>query len=173
VDAVRRTNGSANSSSDPSDDLAEHARMEPGAVGGATTNGATMTESQLITFWGKARAHIIVSQAAPTFLLTAVVGFLALGLATADPAVRIAAAGILLASGIFGALAQISSANEGLAVIADLRALEAPSALTRCIIAMAPWVNVVRYVTPAIFVIVYAAILASLFFSAPGMPFGR
>ncbi|MDJ0337022.1 hypothetical protein [Cryobacterium sp. PH31-O1] len=132
-----------------------------------------MTESELVSHWVKARAHIIASQAAPTFLLTAVVGFLALGLPNADLTVRIAAAGILLASGIFGALAQIAAANEGLAVIADLRALEAPASLTGCIIAMAPWVNVVRYVTPAIFVIVYVALLASLFFSAPDLHFGR
>lgn len=132
-----------------------------------------MTESELIGHWVKARAHIIASQAAPTFLLTAIVGFLALGLPTADLTVRIAAAGILLASGIFGALAQIAAANEGLAVIADLHALEAPGSLTRCIVAMAPWVNVVRYVTPAIFVIVYVALLASLFFSAPAPYFGR
>ncbi|WP_104191092.1 hypothetical protein [Cryobacterium sp. Y82] len=132
-----------------------------------------MTEIDLISLWVKARAHIIVSQAAPTFLLTATVGFLALGLGTADLAVRIAAAGILLASGIFGALAQIAAANEGLAVIADLRSVPTPSSLTRCIVSMAAWVNVVRYVTPAIFVIVYVAVLISLFFSAPAPIMGR
>ncbi|TFD09257.1 MULTISPECIES: hypothetical protein [unclassified Cryobacterium] len=125
-----------------------------------------MTESELITAWVKARGHIIASQAAPTFLLTAIVGFLALGLGTTELSVRIAAAGILLASGIFGALAQIAAANEGLAVITDLRGLETPSALTRSIVAMAPWVNVVRFVTPAIFVIVYIALLAALFLTA-------
>ena len=135
--------------------------------------GVAMQESELIGYWVKARAHIIASQAAPTFLLTALVGFLALGLPTADLSVRIAAAGILLASGIFGALAQIAAANEGLAVIADLRALDSPTSLTRCIIVMAPWVNVVRYVTPTIFVIVYVALLASLFFSAPALNLGR
>ncbi|SDN18250.1 hypothetical protein SAMN05216368_104107 [Cryobacterium flavum] len=125
-----------------------------------------MTESELITAWVKARGHIIASQAAPTFLLTAIVGFLSLGLGTTELSVRIAAAGILLASGIFGALAQIAAANEGLAVITDLRGLETPSALTRSIVAMAPWVNVVRFVTPAIFVIVYIALLAALFLTA-------
>jgi hypothetical protein len=132
-----------------------------------------MNESDLISFWIKARAHIIVSQAAPTFLLTAIVGFLALGLGSADLAARIAAAGILLASGIFGALVQIAAANEGLAVIADLRTLQDPSSLTRCIVAMAPWINVVRYVTPAIFVVVYIALLAGLFVNIPGLYLGR
>ena len=127
----------------------------------------TMTESDLITAWGKARGHIIAAQAAPTFLLTAVIGFLAVGLATADPAVRIATAGILLASGILGALAQIAAANEGRAVIADLRALDQPGSLAQCIVAMGRWVNVVRFVTPAIFVVVYIALLAALFLGAP------
>ncbi len=122
-----------------------------------------MTETDLINAWVKARGHIIASQAAPTFLLAAIVGFLALGLGSADLSVRIAAAGILLASGIFGALIQIGAANEGLAVIAGLRALESPNSLTQCIIAMASWVNVVRFVTPAIFVAVYIALLAALF----------
>ncbi len=122
-----------------------------------------MTEADLINAWVKARGHIIASQAAPTFLLTAVVGLLAFGLDTADLSVRIAAAGILLASGIFGALIQIGAANEGLAVIAGLRALEAPSSIAQCIVAVASWVNVVRFVTPAIFVAVYIALLTALF----------
>lgn len=122
-----------------------------------------MTESELINLWVKTRWHIIVSQVAPTFLLTALVGFLALGLATADPSVRVAAAGVLLASGILGALVQINAANEALAVIADLRAVGGMSAVTRRILSAAPWVNVVRFVTPAVFVVVYVALLIALF----------
>ena len=122
-----------------------------------------MTEHELISLWTRARWHIIVSQLAPTFLLTALVAFLSLGLAEAALSVRIAAAGILLASGILGALAQIASANEGLSIVADLRALPASSALGRGIIASAPWINIVRFVTPAVFVVVYLALLAALF----------
>ncbi|TFB57049.1 MULTISPECIES: hypothetical protein [unclassified Cryobacterium] len=122
-----------------------------------------MTEHELISLWTRARWHIIVSQFAPTFLLTALVAFLSLGLAEAELSVRIAAAGILLASGILGALAQIASANEGLAIVADLRALPASSALGRGVIASAPWINVVRFLTPTVFVVVYIAILAALF----------
>ncbi|TFC47403.1 hypothetical protein E3O47_15390 [Cryobacterium sp. TMT2-17-1] len=122
-----------------------------------------MTEHELISLWTRARWHIIVSQFAPTFLLTALVAFLSVGLAEAELSVRIAAAGILLASGILGALAQIASANEGLAIVADLRALPASSALGRGVIASAPWINVVRFLTPAVFVVVYIAILAALF----------
>ncbi|TFC98762.1 hypothetical protein E3T28_10140 [Cryobacterium sinapicolor] len=122
-----------------------------------------MTEHELIALWTKARWHIIVSQLAPTFLLTALVAFLSLGLAESALSVRIAAAGILLASGILGALAQIASANEGLFIVADLRALPASSALGRGVVASAPWINVVRFVTPAVFVVVYIALLAALF----------
>lgn len=122
-----------------------------------------MTEHDLISLWTRARWHIIVSQLAPTFLLTALVALLSFGLEEAALSVRIAAAGILLASGVLGALAQIASANEGLAIVADLRALPASSALGRSIIATRVWINVVRFVTPAVFVVVYIALLAALF----------
>ena len=122
-----------------------------------------MTESELVNLWIKARWHVIVSQVAPTFLLTALVGFLALGLAGTAPSVRVAAAGVLLASGILGALVQINAANEALAVIADLRAGGSTSAVTLRILSAAPWVNVVRFVTPAVFVVVYVALLIALF----------
>ncbi|HSP75609.1 MAG TPA: hypothetical protein VLO31_05285 [Cryobacterium sp.] len=122
-----------------------------------------MTEHELISLWTRARWHIIVSQLAPTFLLTALVALLSLGLADAALSVRIAAAGILLASGVLGALAQIASANEGLFIVADLRALPASSALGRGVIASAPWINVVRFLTPAVFVVVYIALLVALF----------
>ena len=122
-----------------------------------------MTESELVNLWIKARWHVIVSQVAPTFLLTALVGFLALGLAGTAPSVRVAAAGVLLASGILGALVQINAANEALAVIADLRAGGSTSAVTLRIVSAAPWVNVVRFVTPAVFVVVYVALLIALF----------
>lgn len=122
-----------------------------------------MTEPELITLWVTARWHIIVSQLAPTFLLTALVGFTALGLSDTPLSVRLAAAGVLLASGILGAVAQLAAATEGLAIIDDLRVLEEPTALTRRIIASAPWVGVVRILAPAIFVVVYLALLTALF----------
>ena len=122
-----------------------------------------MTEHELISLWTRVRWHIIVSQLAPTFLLTALVALLSFGLAETELSVRIAAAGILLASGILGALAQIASANEGLFIVADLRALPASSALGRGVISSAPWINVVRFLTPAVFVVVYIALLTALF----------
>jgi hypothetical protein len=122
-----------------------------------------MTETELVALWIKTRWHVIVSQVAPTLLLTALVGFLGLGLADTALSVRVAAAGVLLASGILGALVQINAANEALAVIADLRAHGSTSAVTRRIVSAAPWVNVVRFVTPAVFIVVYVALLIALF----------
>jgi hypothetical protein len=122
-----------------------------------------MTETQLVDLWTRARWHIIVSQFAPTFLLTASVGFLTFGLGDSPVSVRIAAAGILLASGVLGAAAQIGAASEALAVIDDLRRLPSVTTVGGCIIALAPWVNIVRFGAPAVFVVVYIALLAALF----------
>jgi len=59
-----------------------------------------MNELDLISLWTKTRWHIIVSQ--------------------------LATAGVLLASGILGAVAQVSAANEGLTIIEDLKAETCP-----------------------------------------------
>ena len=128
-----------------------------------------MTEHDLIALWTKARWHIIVSQFAPTGLLAALVAFLAAGLDDASLSVRIAATGVLLASGILGALVQIAAANEGLAVIDDLKSRETTSAVSARIIASAPYVNIVRFVTPAVFIVVYVALLLALFATELGL----
>ena len=122
-----------------------------------------MTEHDLIAAWRASRWHIIVSQLGPTFLLTLTVWLLLIGLDEAEPPVKAAAAGILLASGILGAVAQVSSANEGLAVIEGLRALPAATPLGRRIAASALWMQVVKWVTPTIFVLIYLALLWAMF----------
>ncbi|MGV3733162.1 MAG: hypothetical protein ACO1N6_07160 [Microcella sp.] len=122
-----------------------------------------MTENELIALWTRARWHIILSQLAPTFLLAATVWLLLEGLGEAPLAVRLAATGILLASGVLGATAQFSAGQEALAVIDDLRALPAASAVGRRIVASARGVDIVRFVGPAIFVLTFAALLAALY----------
>jgi hypothetical protein len=125
-----------------------------------------MTEYELQNLWSKARMHVIVAQIAPTFLLTLTVWLLAGGLAQTELSVRLAAAGILLASGLLGAVAQVSSANEAAAVADDLAALGAlgtPSAVSRRIVAQKPWIALVRVVGPAVFVLIYVALLVALF----------
>jgi len=63
-----------------------------------------MTETDLIRQWTSAQWHIIVSQIAPTLLLAFTVWMLVDGLAETSLAVRIAATGILLASGILASI---------------------------------------------------------------------
>ena len=122
-----------------------------------------MTEETLISLWIKARWHVLAAQFAPTFLLAVTIGLLGAGLPSAPLSVRLGAAGVLLASGILGAIAQISAAGEGIAVIDDLRRAESSSAIATRIIGYRPWVEIVRFVTPAIFVLVYIALLIALF----------
>ena len=121
-----------------------------------------MTERELMDLWIKARLHIILAQLAPTFLLIVTVALIALGLNQAEPLVRWATIGILLASGILGALAQYAAATEAIAVSVDLKALNSEHALARQAVRFAPWMNVVRFVTPAIFLGIFALLVAEL-----------
>jgi hypothetical protein len=121
-----------------------------------------MTEKELIELWLKTRIHLIISQLAPTFLLITSVGLLdsikQMGLYAS-----LAAAGILLASGILGALVQFSASSEGQAVARDLRGLPAKSQLTNKVVKLAPWLNVSKFLTPAIFTAIFAFLLLALF----------
>ena len=121
-----------------------------------------MTELELIQLWNKNRQQIITAQFAPTFLLTASIGFLQFGLIETGWLVKFAALGILLASGILGALSQFSAATEAIAVAKDLAALPATSTIAKRIISLAPWQNVVRFITPAVFTAIFLFIFAAL-----------
>ena len=121
-----------------------------------------MNEQELIRNWQTSRLHIILAQLAPTGLLA----FAAMATPTIagfDAYTKVAFALILLASGILGALAEFSAAAEAQATIDDLRALPGESASRRRIIASRPWLEVVKFVTPAIFVAIFVAILLALF----------
>ena len=123
-----------------------------------------MSELQLIELWNRLRNQIIFSQLAPTFLLIMTVGLLNQDLATAALVVKYATLGILLASGILGYLAQYSAATEGRAVIAELRLLKTRSKVSSQILKFANWLDVIRYVTPTIFVIIYVFLVIALLF---------
>jgi hypothetical protein len=123
-----------------------------------------MNEQELIRNWQKNRQHIIIAQFAPTALL----GFAAVAtpvIAESGFVMSLAFALILLASGILGALAEYSAASEAQATIDDLRALPGDSAQRRRIISFRPWLEVVKFVTPAIFVAIFAVLLIALFAS--------
>jgi hypothetical protein len=122
-----------------------------------------MTERELLDLWTRARWHVIVSQFAPTFLLAVAVLLCLLGLTTAELPVRIAAMGILLASGILGALAQYSAAGEAAAVASELTKVPGAGSISATIIRSARWLWIVRYVTPAVFVVIFASLGVALF----------
>lgn len=121
-----------------------------------------MTERELLDLWNKARLHIVLAQLAPTFLLIVTVGLITAGLAQAPLFLALATLGILLASGILGALVQYSSAADAMAIAEDLAQLKNPSAASRNAIKLAKWMNVVKFVTPTIFVLIFLLLAAIL-----------
>lgn len=122
-----------------------------------------LDEADLIRAWSVARNHIVISQIAPTLLLAASVLLFVLGVAEQPLPVRLALAGILLASGVLGAVVQFAAASEALAVVASLTALPAATPVGRTIAGLGWTMMVVRVVTPVIFVAIFAAELWALF----------
>lgn len=122
-----------------------------------------MSEHELHTMWSAARWHLIVSQLAPTTLLAVSVGMVMAGLGHQPTPIRLAAALVLLASGILGAIAQFSASNEAKAIAADLAELGSTSAVSARIVSSAQYLYIPKYVTPAIFVVIYLALLWAIF----------
>jgi hypothetical protein len=120
-----------------------------------------VTEKELTEVWNRARTHLIVSQLAPTFLLITTVGLVPAIRSAGDLAVW-ATIGILLASGILGALVQFSAASEAQAVAADLVKVAKHSKLTKAIAASARGLDIARFVTPTIFIAIFVALCAAL-----------
>ena len=123
-----------------------------------------MNELELIQLWNRLRNQIIFSQLAPTFLLIVTIGLLNDGLAEATDYVRWATLGILLASGIFGFLAQYSAATEARAVLSDLKTLKSKSKVSNQLLRFNKWLDVIRFVTPSIFVAIYVLLCIALLF---------
>lgn len=123
-----------------------------------------MNELDLIQLWNRLRNQVILSQLAPTFLLIVTIALLNDGLAESSFEVRMATLGILLASGIFGFLAQYSSASEARAVASEIRLLKTKSKISTQIVRFTNWLDVIRYVTPSIFVAIYVFLCIALLF---------
>jgi hypothetical protein len=123
-----------------------------------------MTELDLIQLWNKLRNQLIFSQLAPTFLLIVTIALINDGLVDSALEVRLATMGILLASGIFGYLAQYSTATEARGLIAEIRTLKTKSKVSSQVIKFANWLDVIRYVTPTIFVAIYVFLGIALLF---------
>lgn len=120
-----------------------------------------LNEHELIQLWNKSRNQLVFAQLAPTFLLITTAGLV--------PEIRAAGVytvwgvlGILLASGILGALVEYSAAHEAQALAADLTALGSKSRISASIKSTAPWLHVAKYLTPAIFVGIFVALALAL-----------
>jgi hypothetical protein len=123
-----------------------------------------MTELEMIQLWNKLRNQVIFSQLAPTFLLIVTIALLNDGLSAQPLVVKLATLGILLASGIFGYLAQYSAATEARALLSEIRTLKTKSKLSSQLLRFAKWLDVIRYVTPTIFVAIYVFLCIALLF---------
>ena len=65
--------------------------------------------------------------------------------------------------GILGALAEYSAASQAQATIDTLKLGSDQSPLVRRIISFRPWLEVAKFLTPAIFVAIFVAILLGLY----------
>jgi hypothetical protein len=120
-----------------------------------------MTEKELLDLWNRARTQLIVAQFAPTFLLITTVGLMPT-VVGAGRYVAIATWGILLASGILGALVGFSAAHEAQSIARELSLLKQRSALSERIIRTSRWLHLAKYVTPTIFVGIFIALSIAL-----------
>ena len=120
-----------------------------------------MSEKELLDLWNRARTHLVIAQFAPTFLLVTTVG-LAPTIREAGHFVAAATWGILLASGILGALVEFAAAHEAQAVAKDLSTISNRSAIADRIVKSAKWLHVAKYVTPTIFIGIFAALSVEL-----------
>jgi hypothetical protein len=123
-----------------------------------------MKELDLVKLWNQLRNQIIFSQLAPTFLLIVTIGLLNDGLAESADVVKWATLGILLASGVLGFLAQYSAATEARAVLSDLKRLKSKSKVSIQLVRFNGWLDVIRFVTPSIFVVIYVLLCIALLF---------
>ena len=120
-----------------------------------------MTEEQLLRAWSRARNQLIFAQLAPTFLLITTVGLIT-EIRSAGPMAVWATLGILLASGILGALAEFGAAADASAVAQDLTAIGDTSASAQAAIRHARFLWVPKYLTPAIFVAIFIILVIAL-----------
>jgi hypothetical protein len=120
-----------------------------------------MTEYELIQLWNRSRNHLIFAQLAPTFLLITTVGLIH-DIRGAGAMAVWATLGILLASGILGALVEFSAAHEAQSIAKDLERISTRSKLSENIVTVAPWLSVAKYLTPAIFVGIFIALFLAL-----------
>jgi len=120
-----------------------------------------MNEKDLIELWNRSRNQLIFAQLAPTFLLITTASLVA-EVRSAGTMTVVGVLGILLASGILGALVEFSAAHEAQAIARDIKALGSSSHVSKTIAQTAPWLHVAKYLTPAIFVAIFVSLVWAL-----------
>jgi len=120
-----------------------------------------VNEKDLIELWNKSRNQLVTAQLAPTFLLITTAGLVE-SLRHAGTWAVWSVIGILLASGILGALVEFSAAHEAQAIARDIQDLGSNTRAARAIKQTAPWLSVAKFVTPTIFVGIFVALLLAL-----------
>jgi hypothetical protein len=124
-----------------------------------------MNEQHLVSAWGSLRMQLVVSQLAPTFLLITTIGLVPVIRSAGSYAVW-ATIGILLASGILGAVVQFSAASEAQAVASELSKLTKDSRIATSISSSARLLDIAKFVTPTIFIAIFVALCAALLAAA-------
>ena len=124
-----------------------------------------MNEQHLVSAWGSLRMQLVVSQLAPTFLLITTIGLVPV-IRSAGSYAAWATIGILLASGILGAVVQFSAASEAQAVASELSKTANDSRIAKSISSSARLLDIAKYVTPTIFVAIFVALCAALLAAA-------
>jgi hypothetical protein len=109
--------------------------------------------------------QLVVSQLAPTFLLITTIGLVPV-IRSAGSYAAWATIGILLASGILGAVVQFSAASEAQAVASELSKTANDSRIAKSISSSARLLDIAKYVTPTIFVAIFVALCAALLAAA-------
>jgi hypothetical protein len=123
--------------------------------------GVAVNEKHLVSTWSALRTQLVVSQLAPTFLLITTVGLVPVIRQAGGYAVW-ATIGILLASGILGAVVQFSAATEAQAIAAELSKATKHSRIAKSISSSARLLDIAKYVTPTIFIAIFVALCAAL-----------
>ncbi len=121
-----------------------------------------METAQLIREFNTNRLHLILAQLAPTGLL-AFAAIATPAIADSGEYLKAGFALILLASGILGALVEYSAASQAQATIDSLKLVTDKNPLAERVISFRPWLEVAKFVTPAIFVAIFIAILLGLY----------